>query len=266
MINFRLLRILRAIVRKDPIFITLIYIAFVWIILIFTIYFGKPGIRESYSIISFITSIIITAIPVAITFYHIGSYRKTLSSFIRLFSLVVQIVLLFGTIYFIMQTMSFVRGIEANQPHEVVGDSFPFSNVDKLWYHRLINNEPDKTKTLYYALLSYQDCIHFSLVTSSTVGYGDIAPKSHMAKLIVDIQIALSFLVVAFGIGVFISSRAGRSLDKRLPETLDQIENHLSGANADKLQEWKLYTDFMRQKLDNLKNAIEQEEKKRDKS
>ncbi|WP_434924002.1 potassium channel family protein [Enterobacter asburiae] len=47
------------------------------------------------------------------------------------------------------------------------------------------------------AKLGFIDGIYFSLVSSSTVGFGDIAPKSPAAKLIVISQIIISMLYVA---------------------------------------------------------------------
>ena len=40
---------------------------------------------------------------------------------------------------------------------------------------------------------SYLDSLYFSIITSSTVGYGDITPKTNTAKIIVILQIILSY-------------------------------------------------------------------------
>jgi amino acid transporter len=47
------------------------------------------------------------------------------------------------------------------------------------------------------------DSFHFSVVTAATVGYGDMYPKSHAAKLFVDFQIAYTFMIVVIGIGKY---------------------------------------------------------------
>jgi hypothetical protein len=47
------------------------------------------------------------------------------------------------------------------------------------------------------------DCNHFSVVSATTVGYGDMVPKSHFAKLIVDFQLTYTFAIVAIGIGKY---------------------------------------------------------------
>ena len=256
-------KIFSLIIRKDPIFITLFYIAFIWIILIITIFFGTENMRKNYAVTSFFTSLIITSIPIIITFYHIKSYRKTLSSFVRLFSLMVQIVLLFGTIYFVEQTLSVTNDLKESNFTSINKDNFPFNDVNNLWYYRLLNNHPDKLETLYYAILSYQDCLHFSLVTSSTVGYGDIVPREPIAKLLVDIQIVLSFIIVAFGIASFISLKSNSpSLGKKLDIT-EHIENSLLEASNAKLEEWEKYSDYMLHKYRNLNSLIKNEQEKR---
>ena len=42
--------------------------------------------------------------------------------------------------------------------------------------------------------------LYFSLITFSTVGYGDLVPVSIMAKLLVMIEIFLSFLIVVYAL------------------------------------------------------------------
>ena len=39
----------------------------------------------------------------------------------------------------------------------------------------------------------FLDCVYFSTVTNSAVGYGDITPKTKLAKIIVIIQILLIY-------------------------------------------------------------------------
>ncbi|MCP4177646.1 MAG: two pore domain potassium channel family protein [bacterium] len=216
--------------------------------------------RKSYSIISFIASITVSLIPVIITFYHIYSYRRTLSSFIRLFSLMAQMVLLFATIYFVMQTISASKNIKENHYSRLDTDELPLNNISNVWYYRTLNANPDKLGTIYYALLSFQDCIHFSLVTASTLGYGDITPKSPLAKLVADLQVVLSFIIVAFGIGIFISSKADEVQVGKILDATEYIEKNLHDASNVKLQEWTMYSDLIHKKFHNLIKLIEDEQ------
>lgn len=46
--------------------------------------------------------------------------------------------------------------------------------------------------------LDFLSAIYFTIVTAATVGYGDIEPVSQAARLIVTLQIAISFLYLIF--------------------------------------------------------------------
>lgn len=48
------------------------------------------------------------------------------------------------------------------------------------------------------------DCLHFSIVTLATVGFGDIVPRTWLAKLLVDLEIfsGMVFIVIGIGMGV----------------------------------------------------------------
>jgi len=47
------------------------------------------------------------------------------------------------------------------------------------------------------------DAIHFSVVTGTTLGYGDMVPKHAFAKLIVDSQVLLTAGIVVIGYGKY---------------------------------------------------------------
>lgn len=49
-------------------------------------------------------------------------------------------------------------------------------------------------------LLSLLDCLHFSVVTQTTLGFGDMLPKSFTAKLLVDIQVLSGVYFIAIAI------------------------------------------------------------------
>lgn len=58
--------------------------------------------------------------------------------------------------------------------------------------------------------LSLFDFLYFSVVTAATVGYGDIAPKSTIAKLIVMAEISFSYLYTVFILAILANEVAGR--------------------------------------------------------
>jgi voltage-gated potassium channel len=53
--------------------------------------------------------------------------------------------------------------------------------------------------------LSFTECLHFSIITLSTVGYGDIVPASSPVRLIVGVEIICGVLLLLFGFSEIIS-------------------------------------------------------------
>lgn len=53
--------------------------------------------------------------------------------------------------------------------------------------------------------LSFTECLHFSIITLSTVGYGDIVPQSPLVRLIVGVEIICGVLLLLFGFSEIIS-------------------------------------------------------------
>ncbi len=48
----------------------------------------------------------------------------------------------------------------------------------------------------------FLDCLHYSIVTIATVGYGDIAPQSRAAKIMTDIEIVAGQILFVFALGI----------------------------------------------------------------
>jgi hypothetical protein len=60
-------------------------------------------------------------------------------------------------------------------------------------------------------LAIFGDCLHLSIVTMTTVGYGDIAPRSLAARFASDIEAICNTLLLIFGLGmIFGDWRAAR--------------------------------------------------------
>ena len=58
--------------------------------------------------------------------------------------------------------------------------------------------EQNVTKTKHYALA---ECLHFSLVTQSTIGYGGMIPLSHACVMVNSLQLMTIFWITASSIG-----------------------------------------------------------------
>jgi voltage-gated potassium channel len=48
--------------------------------------------------------------------------------------------------------------------------------------------------------LNFSESIYFSIVTISTVGYGDIVPHSSVARVLVSLEVICGFLLLIFGV------------------------------------------------------------------
>jgi len=57
------------------------------------------------------------------------------------------------------------------------------------------------------------DCLHYSIVTAATVGYGDIIPISRLGKLVSDSQILASAAILVFGFAFVMSERPKEKAD-----------------------------------------------------
>jgi hypothetical protein len=48
--------------------------------------------------------------------------------------------------------------------------------------------------------LSFSESIYFSIISISTVGYGDIVPHSSVARLLASIEVVCGFMLLLFGV------------------------------------------------------------------
>jgi hypothetical protein len=63
--------------------------------------------------------------------------------------------------------------------------------------HFLVNGEPQD--------LSFTEALHFSIITVSTVGYGDLVPLSAPVRLVVGLEIISGVMLLLFGFSEIIS-------------------------------------------------------------
>lgn len=69
------------------------------------------------------------------------------------------------------------------------------SEINDLDLDKEITGIPIKKKKLFDKVF---DRVYFSIVTGSTLGYGDIYPNSRLTKLLVIIHLLILFLIIAF--------------------------------------------------------------------
>jgi hypothetical protein len=119
-----------------------------------------------------------------------------------------QIVVVFGVAYFYV--VSSHRSRQLHSPMnflnlaETIDLTPAIDGIGTTWVDFLANPDRPSRGTLFMAYLGeLHDCLHFSLVTSATVGYGDMVPVSHLARILVDLQISMTIFFVTFGVGAF---------------------------------------------------------------
>ena len=57
----------------------------------------------------------------------------------------------------------------------------------------------DRTMSVSRAI-SFSEAIHFSIVTMSTVGYGDIVPATNLARLLASMEVICGVTLLLFGV------------------------------------------------------------------
>ena len=112
-----------------------------------------------------------------------------------IFQAVLLSIFMFGVIYYYLQL--FTNNEAISGIHEI---DYNWKNVG--FY---IGGIFDKL-TLIPDIETVVDCIYFSLVTISTLGYGEMLPQTIPAKIVVIAEVILGFVLMAISIGTVISN------------------------------------------------------------
>ncbi|MCF6176335.1 MAG: potassium channel family protein [Victivallaceae bacterium] len=213
---------------RNHLWITFGYLMFALMLTVAFIYF--PDIRKTHPLFFTVMNIMMLFFPILIVITNIISFQQTLSSLKKLASLYLQVILMFGVIYYFGTASNAVT--EYNRTHSPRFNRLKpaqdaISGIDTDWVKLAIDDSKNKQAIFTEALVSFQDCIHFSLITSTTVGYGDIVPKNPIAKLLVDIQVLISCFLLAFGVGSFFNSDK-ESMNKKLSQMGEELNQRLN--------------------------------------
>ncbi|NOY74555.1 MAG: two pore domain potassium channel family protein [Kiritimatiellaeota bacterium] len=218
-------RVLREYPRL-PLFFTLSYVFFALLVVVVMVF--ATDLEQRVPRFAAFVSFILLSGPLILTILYLSNIKRSLSSIRHLAILYIEIILMFGVIYFYLVSVSCQRN--------GYGDDHPISGVDSRWIEMLRDDAAngDKSRVLLSALKCFQDCLHFSLITSTTVGYGDMVPKGVLAKCVVDIQVLICLFLLSFGAGtVFAQSgtkrfaMAGDGKFAELDERLSALERKL---------------------------------------
>lgn len=192
---------LQIIAEINPIWLTGVFIACGMAMPAVFIFF--PTINANARHFVSLAILIMVILPIAFTVINVvHSHRRTYNIF-HLAFLYAQIVVVFGVLYLCL--------ISVNRNRQLHAQATPgptIAGITATWVDALANpDNHDRGAILVTYLGELHDCIHFSLVTSATVGYGDMVPVTRLARLAVDLQIAMTIFFVTFGIGTFFIRR-----------------------------------------------------------
>ena len=204
--------------------LTTIYLVFTFLVVVLIVLVPDIGgvAPRFFSLVSYV----LILGPVVVAVLQILNLRRVVASIPRLALLYLEIILMFGVIYF----------CAVSEPSATRKGRILIKGVDTTWVSMVAENHPDKMATLREAALCFQDCVYFSLVTSTTVGYGDLVPVSPMTRLLVGVQVLVSFFLIAFGAGYFFASQSterGQVAIAELESRLDAIESRLENQRGD---------------------------------
>jgi hypothetical protein len=204
-----------------------LYVAFAVVVVVLIVYLPTIGDRAP-RFFNIVSAVLISG-PIVVAVLQILNLRRTMTSIPGLALLYLEIIVMFGVIYFYAVS-------DSNSPGRGSGEPV-IKGMDSSWVSMVESGAPDKAETLYEAFLCFQDCLYFSLVTSTTVGYGDMVPVSPGAKCLVGIQVILSFFLIAFGAGYFFANKSGERERRELEDLrrrIEEVESRLDGADGGK--------------------------------
>jgi hypothetical protein len=144
-----------------------------------------------------IPSFVITATAVSYISAHLG-LRRLITTFLAL-------VLLFADSYFVSVVVDDRGGTACDAWQCKWDNDIPMQGVHPAW--RTLPGLQGRSLSLTQIGLAYIDCFHYSVVTGSTVGFGDIHPARWYAKLMTDLQILLSLGLTVLGVSRLFASQ-----------------------------------------------------------
>jgi hypothetical protein len=142
--------------------------------------------------------IVILALPAEVMIATAVSYKRAHLGLHRLVYTFLALVLMFTDAYFVSVVLDDRSGTPCYAEPCQLDNDIPLKGVQPVW--RWLPDIQGRRLSLKRIGLAYVDCFHYSLVTSSTVGFGDITPVRWYAKLLTDSQILLSLGLTVLGV------------------------------------------------------------------
>jgi hypothetical protein len=167
-----------------------------WFLTLLFVYFASgPGPSHDYIAYFALFILLLAFIAQIVTIIVSVTTYPTTSRFLRrLVLMYIAMILGFAQLYFIMLLFPIKS---------------PFDGIHSPWVW--ISDYQGRRLNLGDAAMSIIDCVHFSCVTITTVGYGDMRPVHWSAKLAVDAEILLGLSLVVIGVGRYFSRKDAKT-------------------------------------------------------
>ena len=149
--------------------------------------------------------VLILATPIVAMIATVVNYKRAHLGLSRLIYTFLAVLLMFADAYFVSVVADDRGGTRcAAEPCQFDND-IPLKGVQPVW--RWFPEPQPRHLSLKRIALAYLDCVHYSIVTGSTVGYGDITPVRWYAKVLTDLQILLCLGLTVLGVSRVFASR-----------------------------------------------------------
>jgi hypothetical protein len=150
--------------------------------------------------------VVILVIPALAMIAAAAGYMHAHEGLGRLIYAFLALILFFADAYFVSVLIDDRGGTPCTAAQCAFDNDIPLKGVHPVWQWSA--DAQKRRLSLGRIGLAYVDCFHYSVVTGSTVGYGDVIPVRWYSKLMADSQILLSLGLTVLGVSrVF----AGRS-------------------------------------------------------
>ncbi len=159
------------------------------------LYYGHLGMDVHLKLIN-LTCIFALAWAVFILLIRMSSFTRFADSPARLLFIFIEFFLLFAGIYNCLGFFGDISGI-------------PFFSGLPDFPHLSGKTAEDVSALRRYSLKLVSASFHFSITTASTTGFGDIIPTHWLSRLVVDVQMFASWVIVVLGFGHYLKSNAG---------------------------------------------------------
>ena len=153
--------------------------------------FGWGGLVSQYALFCLVGVAVIA--PFLALLILAAAYKRNAQTLPRIVGMYLALVLLCANINFLLML------------HFSQNGTPPFHGIHPVLGEQTVGRPPPIG--FENGFLSLIDCLHFSVMTLSTVGYGDIYPTAWYSKIIVDVEILIGLGINILTIGRYFSRR-----------------------------------------------------------